>query len=184
MNSRYYILGSIIILAVAGGFFWLRSAGIATPQTGDQAGIQGAPTPPTSASIPAPATPPAPAASTSQEYNASGTVSDSAMPDTGTVTMVTYTDQGFAPKTVTIKKGETVMWTNKSREQMDVAVNPHPTHNGYDGTTRQQHCAPGGKPSFDQCASGDTYTFTFTKVGQWSYHNHFDTALGGTVVVQ
>ncbi len=88
-------------------------------------------------------------------------------------TPVTYTDNGFVPKSVTIKNGETVTWTNTTSHPMWVASDPHPTHTNY--------------PGFDaktRIAKGETYSFTFIKVGSWGYHNHLSAADTGTVIVK
>ncbi len=99
---------------------------------------------------------------------------------------VTYSGHGFSPSTVTIAKGGTVTFVNQSSNKMWVASDPHPTHQGYDGTTRSQHCAQGytGAKPFDQCSTGNSFTFTFTKTGSWGYHNHDLHQDTGTVVVQ
>ena len=101
---------------------------------------------------------------------------------------VTYNGDNFSPSTVTIAEGGTVTFTDTDtgpNPQMWVASDPHPIHNGYDGTSLQQHCAPGytGAAPFDECSSGTSFTFTFTKVGSWGYHDHLNESLGGTVVV-
>ena len=98
---------------------------------------------------------------------------------------VAYTSSGPSPKTVTIKKGGTVTWTNQTSGDMWIASAPHPTHTGYDGTTEQTHCAAGyaGAAPFDECRNADTYSFTFNKVGSWNYHNHENPNQFGTVVV-
>lgn len=87
-------------------------------------------------------------------------------------TSVLYGAGGFAPNTVTVKKGTTVAWTNQSKGGMRVASAVHPTHQLL--------------PGFDQLksvAAGGTYEYTFTKVGTWKYHNHVQPADTGTVVV-
>jgi plastocyanin len=98
---------------------------------------------------------------------------------------ITLTANGFSPKTVTIKKGGTVTWTNTGSGQMWIGSDEHPTHTEYDGTSRTAHCASnytGAKP-FDECAVGNSYSFTFTKVGSFDYHNHMNPAQTGMVVV-
>lgn len=85
---------------------------------------------------------------------------------------VNYLDSGFSPKSITVKLGTTVTWTNKSGKLMWVASAVHPTHQEY--------------PGFDQLKSvgkGETYAFTFTKKGSWKYHNHTSASDTGTVVV-
>ncbi|MBI5614055.1 cupredoxin domain-containing protein [Candidatus Gottesmanbacteria bacterium] len=85
---------------------------------------------------------------------------------------VQYTDAGFAPKALTVKKGTTVTFTNKSSRSMWVASAPHPSHTIL--------------PEFDELigvANGQTYTFTFEKVGTWKYHNHLNPSDFGSVAV-
>jgi plastocyanin len=97
---------------------------------------------------------------------------------------VTYDGTAFSPSTVTIMQGGTVTWID-TNGQMWVASNPHPIHNGYDGTTKQQHCAPGyaGPAPFDACAGGTSFSFTFDKVGSWGYHDHLNDSVEGVVNV-
>lgn len=101
---------------------------------------------------------------------------------------VTYTDQGFSPKSVSITQGQAVTFVNQSSHPMWIASNPHPTHTAYDGTSRDQHCAAGytGAAPFDECAQGapgTSWSFTFTKAGSWGYHDHMNHEMSGTVVV-
>lgn len=87
--------------------------------------------------------------------------------------VVDYTDSGFSPQSITVKVGDTVTWTNKSGGRMWVASNPHPTHTDLSG--------------FDELGSaknGGIYSYTFTKAGNWKYHNHVNAGDGGVVVVQ
>ena len=86
---------------------------------------------------------------------------------------ITYTDSGFVPSSVTIKTGETVQWVNQSNKPMWVASSPHPQHTDY--------------PGFDELTGvekGKSYTFTFTKVGTWKFHNHLTPKDFGSVVVK
>ncbi len=104
-------------------------------------------------------------------------------PAAQTVT-VRYTASGFSPKTVNIKVGDTVNFVSEVGE-MWVGSDVHPSHTGYDSTSRSTHCAgdyTGEKP-FDQCARGENYSFTFTKTGSWGYHDHIKAANEGTVIV-
>ena len=61
---------------------------------------------------------------------------------------VTYDGTSFSPPEVTVKKGGTVTFTSTAGNVW-VASGPHPQHTGYDGTSRDAHCAPGATPSFD-----------------------------------
>lgn len=109
------------------------------------------------------------------------------IPASGAV--VTYTDQGFSPASLSVAEGTTVSFINQSSGQMWVASGVHPAHTLYDGTDRATHCAAGytGPTPFDECqavGSGSTYTFTFTKAGTWKYHNHMNPSAFGSVTVQ
>jgi plastocyanin len=114
----------------------------------------------------------------------SGTPASSAAP----AATIAYTDQGFSPDSVTIAEGETVAWVNQSSENLWVASDPHPLHDGYDGTTRSEHCAAGyqGPLPFDSCTMikpGESWSFAFTQAGTWGYHNHADDDMRGSVTV-
>lgn len=85
---------------------------------------------------------------------------------------VQYTEGGFAPNTMTVKKGTTVVFTNRSQGGMWVASAVHPTHQLLPGLDQKQSVAAGG-----------TYKYTFTLVGTWKYHNHVAPEDTGTVVV-
>lgn len=103
--------------------------------------------------------------------------------EVASVTTVTYTDAGFQPESVSIAVGETVEFINESGEAMWVASDVHPSHSQYDGTSLSEHCDGGVVTAFDQCGSGDSYTFTFDQAGEWSYHNHESASDGGVVTV-
>ncbi len=92
--------------------------------------------------------------------------------DTNIAATITYTDTGYTPTTVTIEKGQTVAFVNKSSVPMWAASNPHPAHTIL--------------PSFDQfegTAPGTTYTYTFDEVGTWNFHDHINPTSGGSVIV-
>jgi len=115
------------------------------------------------------------------QTNNYGTQTQTTLPTTSGKNVVTYTDSGFSPSTLTIKKGDTVIFKNTASDAMRVASNPHPVHNGYPTT--------GGcvSSTFDSCtniAPGQSWSFKFDIVGTWGYHNHLNPNEGGTIVVQ
>jgi plastocyanin len=107
---------------------------------------------------------------------------DSAIDTTDGVT-VTYSDTGFSPKTLTVKKGTTVTFVDQNAGGMWVGSDEHPSHTGYDGTSKNDHCVDGASTSFDQCGATTSYSFTFNKVGTWPYHNHTNASDRGVVIV-
>ena len=101
-------------------------------------------------------------------------------------TVVTYTESGFQPQEITVEQGETVVWESSSSRPMWVGSDQHPVHTEYAGTSLNEHCNNGDQTSkaFDQCSSGDRFTFTFEKTGEWGYHNHRYSQHTGTVTVE
>lgn len=85
---------------------------------------------------------------------------------------VVYTNEGYFPKEISVKKGDTLKFVNMSDRMIWTASDEHPAHTIY--------------PEFDQktsAAKGNEYSFTFEKVGTWGYHNHNNSRHIGTVIV-
>lgn len=97
---------------------------------------------------------------------------------------VVYGPNGFSPSTVTIAKGGAVTFKNEGAGKMWVAADLHPTHEEYDGTSKNQHCPDTVGTAFDQCSVGASYSFMFGKTGTWHYHNHVNASDTGTVIVR
>lgn len=79
----------------------------------------------------------------------------------------------FLPSELKIKKGDTVVWTNFDSSPAWPASAFHPTHQVY--------------PGFDALKginAGESYSFTFDKVGSWKYHNHLNLSVTGVVIVE
>ena len=91
--------------------------------------------------------------------------------------IVTYTQAGFEPNEITINNGDTVTFVNNSDTPLWVASDPHPEHTDY--------------PEFDVARSkggqmpkvGENFSFTFNKMGTWTYHNHTASSDTGNVGV-
>lgn len=100
---------------------------------------------------------------------------------------VIYTDAGYVPATLTIKTRDTVTFKNQSSGNMWTASGMHPTHMVYSGANLQAHCPDAENNDFDQCKNespGTSWSFTFTKTGQWGYHNHANSTKFGKIVVE
>jgi plastocyanin len=98
---------------------------------------------------------------------------DITLPQENATWTVSYTNTGFFPKTITIKKGDTVRFANNSDDDMWVASNPHPIHSDLNGFDSEK--------SYE---SNSIFTYTFTKTGTWSYHNHKNSSVEGTIIVK
>lgn len=100
---------------------------------------------------------------------------------------VVYTDAGYSPATLTIKVGDTVNFKNESSGGDWVGSAMHPTHTAYSGTTLQQHCPDTANDAFDECSAdkpGESWSFTFAKIGSWGYHNHVNAKHFGKITVE
>jgi plastocyanin len=93
--------------------------------------------------------------------------------DGGGGNVVKIEDDGFQPQTLTINAGDMVKWENDSSDDAWPASNVHPTHLLYPGFDAKKPLLP-----------GDSYSFTFTKTGNWGYHNHLEPDVQGTIVVK
>ena len=159
-------LWAVVIVLVLGAGYWLwQSNAVATPSadTGTQPTGTGSTDSPQAG----------------VDVNVGASVST-----TPSSAAITYNGSSFSPSQVTIKKGGTVTFTS-TVPTMWVASGPHPAHTGYDSTSRSEHCAAGyaGAAPFDQCRAGTSYTYTFTKVGTWPFHDHITEGVFGKVTV-
>ena len=86
--------------------------------------------------------------------------------------IVVHVDDGYEPNMVTITKGQTVLWVNESSEFHWPTSNIHPTHRLYSKFDSLKPIAP-----------GESWEFTFTKAGEWHFHDHLRANKGGIVIV-
>lgn len=86
--------------------------------------------------------------------------------------IIRYKNGIFKPSALTIDVGESVLWINDGGD-MWPASNDHPTHEIY------SEFDP-GKP----IPETQTWTFTFTKKGEWKFHNHVGPMETGVVHVR
>jgi plastocyanin len=85
---------------------------------------------------------------------------------------VVLSKEGFQPPVLTIKKGDTVTFSTNLGIQYWPASNQHPIHADY--------------PAFDPkrpVNPGEEWSFTFDRVGTWSYHDHLNSPIRGTIIV-
>lgn len=102
----------------------------------------------------------------------SSSSSSSSSSRTGQAYEVLYTKDGFSPSLLVIRYNDSVRFKNSSGFQMWVASDPHPAHSDY--------------PDFNQRATsgtGSTYSFQFTRIGTWGYHNDMHLTHQAVIVV-
>jgi len=86
--------------------------------------------------------------------------------------VITLTENGYEPSEVSIRKGETVTFKNTTGKLFWPASNLHPSHGIY--------------PEFDPLepvAAGDSWSFTFTNIGAWKFHDHLAPYYTGVITV-
>jgi len=87
--------------------------------------------------------------------------------------IVTRTATGFVPNTLTLRKGDSITFVSTTGKEFWPASNFHPSHGLY--------------PEFDpkrQLEPSERWTFTFTKVGTWGFHDHLESGIKGTIRVE
>ncbi len=87
---------------------------------------------------------------------------------------VEITKDGFIPATLFVPKGTQVTWTNKDSQPHHIASNPHPEHDGLAGLDSNDAIG----------IEGGTYEYTFDTPGEYTYHDHLNPLINGTVVVE
>ena len=98
---------------------------------------------------------------------------------------ITITADGFSPKIITVKAGDTITFFNEDSNKHWPASAMHPTHTIYPGSDIKK-CG-GGEAIFDACkglAQGESFSFTFNEKGSWKYHDHLSVSSTGTIVVE
>lgn len=169
MQNKTIIIavGLIIILGLAGYFFFQKSKSDLTPEF----------------QLPQPPQPP----EETQLLPETTTTTTSTVETESEEYVVIYTNSGYSPNTLKIEVGETVIFKNQSSQAMWPASDVHPTHRVYSGTSLEEHCPDTTGTAFDACTGiqpGNFWSFTFNKKGTWKYHDHLNPDATGTIVVE
>lgn len=86
--------------------------------------------------------------------------------------LISYTQTGFTPARVEIKKGQSVHFVNNSDKAMSIS------------TTEVGSLYFGELSQGKSVGRGGTYDFTFTKTGAWTYMNRNVPLDSGVIIVQ
>ena len=78
---------------------------------------------------------------------------------------VSIGDMQYSPGTVTVKAGDTVVWTNADERDHTVTAD--------DGSFKS-----------DNLGNGDSFQHKFAKPGKYTYHCNYHPRMKGTVVVE
>ncbi len=85
---------------------------------------------------------------------------------------ITITPSGFQPSSLTVKAGETIVWSNQSGDIGNVSSSPHPTHTDYPPL------------NLGDIAPGASASLVFPTAGTYKYHNHLNPGQFGSITVQ
>ena len=93
--------------------------------------------------------------------------------------LVSYSGAGFAPLTLTVKKGETIRFTNNSHTDLWIAASGTPLY-----PSVQNGCGSSALDSCKPIPPGGFWEFTFNVKGTWMYANTLKQSDTATVVVK
>lgn len=99
------------------------------------------------------------------EHMHSHSTSNSSSHDAEATNSVTIQDFAFSPKSITVKAGTTVTWTNQDSVKHNVVSDSD------------------GGPDGPLLSKGETYSYTFAKAGTYDYHCQPHPYMKGTVTV-
>lgn len=86
--------------------------------------------------------------------------------------IVTVKSTGFDPSSLNIKKGQRVVWVNKSGGKVTVNSNNHPTHLVYPPL------------NLGEFKDGFSVQLVFGETGKFGYHNHYNPSQTGEIIVE
>jgi len=101
--------------------------------------------------------------------------------------VVVYSDSGFSPGELTIRKGDTVTFRNESSRDMWPATAIHPSHTVYPGSGIGRCNTSEEESIFDACRrieNGGEFSFVFQEAGDWKYHDHLRATNWGAIIVE
>jgi plastocyanin len=93
---------------------------------------------------------------------------------TPSLVTIRLTAQGPQPRSITIRKGDSVSFINDDSRAYWLVSDPHPAHTDCPGLDSRRGLA-----------TGESYTLTFPAARTCSFHNELDPyAVGGTIIIQ
>lgn len=101
-----------------------------------------------------------------------GTLSQVKKGDNTSAITVILTSTGFIPSEITVKKGERIIWINKSGKTATINSDNHPTHLLYPFL------------NLGEFNTGSSVQAVFNSIGTFTYHNHYQPSEKGTITVK
>ena len=103
-------------------------------------------------------------------------------PQDAASTSATIVDFAFDPADVEIEAGETVIWTNED-DIAHTVTSGRAKKQGVPGVSENRDAAPDGEFDSGTMELDDTFEFTFTESGTFSYFCAIHAGMSGRVVV-
>jgi len=171
MNSRILLVLVILIVVAAGGWYLVtQNSSEPTTNTTTNGSNTTPPPPPSGTDV-------------GMEDGTGGTDVSVDVNTQGYDALMAWTDSGYNPQTLTIKRGQTVRFVNQGTGDTWPASDIHPTHSLYP----QKSASDCLGSSFDACKGlkpGQFYDFKFDTAGTWNCHNHLRANQKCSIVVQ
>lgn len=160
--DKKYIIAIVIAVLAFGGAFWFGKRSAIAPEGQERVEEMAMTTAPTTTSVKVPSKATAPKTTTP---------SAPAMTKDGAY-IVSYTERGFVPATLEIKKGKSVHFVNNSNKAMSLTTTD-PNSQVFIELNQERSVGRGG-----------SYDFTFLSLGSWGYMNRNNTVDKGVVMVK
>lgn len=96
---------------------------------------------------------------------------DQAAPTPSERVAITYTNNGFEPSELTVKKGTIITITNTSSQDVQFSSDDHPAHQ------------KNSEMNLKVLSPGESTSYTPQKVGEWGFHDHLNDTKTGTITV-
>lgn len=100
--------------------------------------------------------------------------------------IINMTDTGLNPSEITINAGDRIEFINQSLRPAWPASAVHPTHQAYPGSDIKKCGTDESNSIFDACRGlqkGESFSFTFKEKGTWFFHDHLNSSLRGSIIV-
>lgn len=91
--------------------------------------------------------------------------------ETSATATIVFTNDGFTPNTLSVKKGTVVTVKNESSKRVQFSSDDHPTHR------------LNTEMNLKTLSAGESATFTADTVGTHGFHDHIDDSKTGTLIV-
>lgn len=96
---------------------------------------------------------------------------DRAAPTPSERVAITFTDNGFEPNKLTVKRGTIVTITNNSSRDVQFSSNDHPSH------------LDNSEMNLKVLSPGESTSYTPQTAGTWGFHDHLNDTKTGTITV-